>query len=60
MILRELKEIERKDWHVLLLLSFSLVILSSFIGLIVFYTDVSRFFQERDAPALPVPSSGLL
>jgi signal transduction histidine kinase/ActR/RegA family two-component response regulator len=47
MIPEELKEIEKKDWHLWILLSCLFVILTGFIVLIVFYSDVSRFFQER-------------
>ncbi len=47
MIPAELKEIERKDWHLLLLLISLFLILSSFIVLIVFYSDMSNFFQEK-------------
>jgi signal transduction histidine kinase/ActR/RegA family two-component response regulator len=47
MIPSELKEIEKKDWHLLLLLICLFLVLTSFIVLVVFYSDVSKFFQEK-------------
>lgn len=47
MIPSELKEIEKKDWQLLFLLIGLFLILTSFIVLIVFYSDLSSFFQEK-------------
>lgn len=45
MIPQELKEIEKRDWHLLCLLIALFSALTAFIVLIIFYSDVSRFFQ---------------
>lgn len=47
MIPQELKEIEKKDWHLLVLLVTLFLVLTAFVVLIIFYSDVSGFFQEN-------------
>ena len=54
MIPAELKKIEKKDWHLWILLSSLFVILTGFIVLVVFYSDVSRFFQEKLIPTVSI------
>lgn len=47
MVPSELKEIEKKDWHLWVLLISLFLVLTSFIVLIVFYSDVSSFFEKE-------------
>ena len=61
MIPQDLKEIEKKDWHLLFLLIVLFSVLTAFIVLIIFYSDVSRVFQtDLDGYAFNVLFIGYL